>query len=92
MSDERARLRQLYEQLLEITDETAHETVDVEQALDVCRMLSSGRAAIISHLDAQIATLTAQLQFLVNWLDQRGLLEEHTFTFPDGDTWTAGTP
>lgn len=33
--------------------------------------------------------LAAKIQFLVDWADQNHLLEEHLFTFPDGDTWTA---
>lgn len=27
-----------------------------------------------------------QVQFLVNFMDARGLLDDHCFTFPDGDT------
>jgi len=34
----------------------------------------------------------AKVQFLINWADSRGLLEEHVFTFPDGDTWEAKRP
>ena len=31
----------------------------------------------------------AKVQFLVDWADGHGLLPEHVFTFPDGDTWEA---
>lgn len=34
-----------------------------------------------------VKELTAKIQFLVDWIDQRGLLEDHAFTFPDGDYW-----
>lgn len=28
-------------------------------------------------------------QYVINWLNKQGLLEEGCFTFPDGDTWRA---
>ena len=33
------------------------------------------------------AELTAKIQHLVEVLDEKGLLEEHCYTFPDGDVW-----
>jgi hypothetical protein len=36
-----------------------------------------------------IAELTAKIQFLVEKLDDAGMLEDHAFTFPDGDIWKA---
>lgn len=39
--------------------------------------------------EARISELEAKLQFLVDYLDKSGLLEEHSFTFPDGDTWAS---
>lgn len=30
---------------------------------------------------------SAKIQYLIDWLDEVGQLEEHCFTFPDGDTW-----
>lgn len=36
-----------------------------------------------------VTELMAKIQVLVSELDERGLLEEHTYTFPDGDTWKA---
>lgn len=30
-----------------------------------------------------------KIRYMVDYLDQQGLLEEHCFTFPDGDTWWA---
>jgi hypothetical protein len=33
--------------------------------------------------------LAAKIDYLVNWADQQGLLPEHVFTFPDGDSWEA---
>lgn len=30
-----------------------------------------------------------RVQFLINYLDKSGLLDEHRFTFPGGDTWGA---
>lgn len=43
-----------------------------------------------AQLDEATAAATdhaAKLQWLINWLDARGDLAEHVFTFPDGDTW-----
>ena len=36
-----------------------------------------------------VKELTAKVQQLVDFLDGKGLLEEHAFTFPDGDIWKA---
>jgi len=36
-----------------------------------------------------IKELTAKVQLLVDYLDNMTLLEDHTFTFPDGDVWKA---
>ena len=36
-----------------------------------------------------IKELSDKIQFLVEWADSRGLLEDHAFTFPDGDVWKA---
>ena len=34
-----------------------------------------------------IKELSAKIQMLVDLLDEKNLLEEHAFTFPDGDVW-----
>lgn len=34
-----------------------------------------------------IKELVEKVQFLVDKLDDAGMLEEHAFTFPDGDIW-----
>lgn len=39
-----------------------------------------------------LAESEARIQFLVDYMAERGLLEENTFTFPDGETWTSSTP
>ena len=31
----------------------------------------------------------SKLQFVIDWADAKGLLAEHVFTFPDGDSWEA---
>lgn len=36
-----------------------------------------------------IEELTHKIQYLVEWIDERGLLADHAFTFPDGDHWKA---
>lgn len=36
-----------------------------------------------------VTELTAKVQLLVELLDDKGLLEDHAFTFPDGDVWKA---
>jgi hypothetical protein len=33
--------------------------------------------------------MNARLQHLIDYLDRQGHLPEHSFTFPDGDTWHA---
>lgn len=38
------------------------------------------------ELKERIRTLEAQVQFSVDYMDARFLLEEHCFTFPDGET------
>jgi hypothetical protein len=47
--------------------------------------LGEQRDAIQAHAH----DCAAKIQYLVDWADGRGLLEEHVFTFPDGDTWEA---
>lgn len=36
-----------------------------------------------------LADLSTKVQFLVDHLNEIDQLEEHCFTFPDGDTWFA---
>ena len=36
-----------------------------------------------------ITELMAKIQFLVDWMESQHLLEDHAFTFPDGDIWKA---
>lgn len=43
----------------------------------------------LEAVKAVVKELTSKVQFLVEWLDDRGLLEDHCFTFPDGDVWKA---
>ena len=38
---------------------------------------------------AMATDLSAKVQCLVDWADSLGLLEEHLFTFPDGESWEA---
>ena len=37
----------------------------------------------------EIEALAGKITFLVSFMDKLGLLEDHVFTFPDGDTWEA---
>lgn len=44
--------------------------------------------SVINNTPLEAVTdLAAKLQLLVNWVDSQGLLPEHEFTFPDGETW-----
>lgn len=43
----------------------------------------------VAALREVVKELTAKVQLLVEFLDERGLLEEHCFTFPDGDVFKA---
>lgn len=36
-----------------------------------------------------LSEMITKLQYLVDRMDKLGLLDEHSFTFPDGDTWEA---
>lgn len=44
---------------------------------------------LVADMKAEVHDLAGRVQCLVNWADREGLLEEHVFTFPDGDTWHA---
>lgn len=41
--------------------------------------------AIVEHNKS----LVDKLNFIINWADKAGYLPNHTFMFPDGDTWCA---
>ena len=43
------------------------------------------------NAEDHISELSAKLQFAVDFMNSRGLLDEGAFTFPDGDTWFAST-
>ena len=43
----------------------------------------------VEALKGVVTELTGKVQLLVELLDSKGLLEEHVFTFPDGDVWKA---
>lgn len=43
----------------------------------------------LEAVKAVVKELTGKIQFLVEWADSKGLLEDHAFTFPDGDVWKA---
>lgn len=43
----------------------------------------------LEALKVVVKELTAKIQYLVEWADHRALLEDHAFTFPDGDVWKA---
>lgn len=62
----------------------------IELACDsAVEAISRERAEQQAYADDAIGDLTAKLQWLVNWLDHKGHLPEHLFTFPDGDVWEA---
>lgn len=44
---------------------------------------------IEGHLRDAIDHAYHMLQYVINWADERGMLEDHCFTFPDGETWGA---
>jgi ferritin len=64
------------------------------QVLTLCSLVG---AEAEEHLESTIKQLfdagaaardfAAKIQFLVNWADAREMLADHTYTFPDGDTW-----
>jgi len=41
----------------------------------------------IEALKRALKEMAEKVQFLVDLLDNKGLLEEHAFEFPDGDIW-----
>lgn len=43
----------------------------------------------LDEATAAAKELAGKIQFLINTVDERGMLPEHVFTFPDGDVWEA---
>jgi len=44
------------------------------------------------ELKERLITLTSQIQFCIDYMDTCNLLDEHCFTFPDGETvWATQT-
>ena len=43
----------------------------------------------VEALKYVVKELTAKVQTLVLLLDEHNLLEDHAYTFPDGDVWKA---
>lgn len=43
----------------------------------------------VAALKQVVKELTGKVQLLVDWVDEKGLLEDHVFTFPDGDVYVA---
>jgi hypothetical protein len=43
----------------------------------------------VEALKHVVQELTHKIHFLVQWADEKGLLEDHQFEFPDGDVWKA---
>lgn len=41
------------------------------------------------EISLDLKDLIAKLQFMVDWADANGYLPDHSFTFPDGETWEA---
>jgi hypothetical protein len=33
--------------------------------------------------------MTFKVSYIIDWLDAAGYLPDHSFTWPDGETWTA---
>lgn len=56
----------------------------VRQELDV--WLASWRRST-KVWDEELVDLATKLQYLVDFLDSRGMLPDRCFTFPDGYTW-----
>lgn len=43
----------------------------------------------IDQLIQENSYLYSKVQYLIDMLDEEGMLPEHLFTFPDGETWEA---
>jgi hypothetical protein len=43
----------------------------------------------VAALQHVVEELTAKIQHLVDEMDLNGRLEDHAYTFPDGDIWKA---
>jgi hypothetical protein len=54
-----------------------------------CDEHADGHTPECPYWTQPVADLVAKLQCLVDWADGQGLLEDHVFTFPDGDIWAA---
>lgn len=43
----------------------------------------------IEALRLVVKELSDKIQHLIDWADSRGMLEDHSYTFPDGDVFKA---
>lgn len=58
------------------------ELIDLKEAFDRQFDYADGLRKKIQHLVDFLGTVTVG-----EWLTETPLLEDHSFTFPDGDTW-----
>ena len=61
----------------------------LEEARDAALNGVALHQAAADSLAEQCRELAGKIQFLVDWADANKLLEDHVFTFPDGDIWEA---
>lgn len=62
-------------------DPQTAENGELQEGADALRELEAVRDVV--------KELTSKVQHLVEVLDNKGLLEDHSYTFPDGDVWKA---
>ena len=60
-------------------------------ALDVLEELTETNRNNVTIYQQEVADLRGYVQCLVDWADKNGYLEDHTFTFPNGETWEANS-
>lgn len=68
---------------------TLEERRALEEARDAALNGVALHKAAADSLAEQCRDLAAKVQLMVDWADGEGLLDDHTFTFPDGDIWEA---
>jgi hypothetical protein len=50
---------------------------------------TEAESSVVREAREVVEDLQHKVKFLMRWINDKGLLEDGTFTFPDGDTWYA---
>lgn len=62
---------------------------EIDSLKDQTRVRTGSVCMGCRQRDAWLEYRRNDIQFLINFLNSRGILEDGSFTFPDGETWEA---